>query len=87
MDVEDVIGDALFEEKHESMICVRDIEIYSMCEHHMLPFFGKAQRRVPAERQDRRAVQDPAGRRGLRSAGSRLQSGSPIRSPKRCAGC
>ncbi|MDP3909284.1 MAG: GTP cyclohydrolase I, partial [Gemmatimonadales bacterium] len=42
MVVEDVIGDALFEEKHESMICVRDIEIYSMCEHHMLPFFGKA---------------------------------------------
>jgi len=40
--VEDVIGDALFEEKHESMICVRDIEIYSMCEHHLLPFFGKA---------------------------------------------
>jgi GTP cyclohydrolase I len=42
MDVEEVIGDALFEEKHESMICVRDIEIYSMCEHHLLPFFGKA---------------------------------------------
>jgi len=42
MSVEDVVGDAIFEEKHESMICVRDIEIYSMCEHHMLPFFGKA---------------------------------------------
>jgi GTP cyclohydrolase I len=42
MAVEDVIGSALFEEKHENMICVRDIEIYSMCEHHMLPFFGKA---------------------------------------------
>src|SRR5439155_20885298 len=42
MAVEDVIGDAIFTEKHESMICVRDIEIYSMCEHHMLPFFGKA---------------------------------------------
>ena len=42
MDVEEVVGDAVFEEKHESMICVRDIEIYSMCEHHMLPFFGKA---------------------------------------------
>ena len=42
MDVDEVIGDALFEEKHESMICVRDIEIYSMCEHHMLPFFGRA---------------------------------------------
>ncbi len=42
MDVEEVVGDAVFQEKHESMICVRDIEIYSMCEHHMLPFFGRA---------------------------------------------
>ena len=42
MDVEDVIGDALFEEKHENMILVRDIEIYSLCEHHLLPFFGRA---------------------------------------------
>jgi GTP cyclohydrolase I len=42
MSVQDVIGDAIFHEKHESMICVRDIEIYSMCEHHMLPFFGRA---------------------------------------------
>src|SRR5439155_11035945 len=42
LDVEEVVGDAVFEETHESMICVRDIEIYSMCEHHMLPFFGKA---------------------------------------------
>jgi GTP cyclohydrolase I len=41
MSVEDVIGDAIFEEKHESMVMVRDIEIYSMCEHHMLPFFGR----------------------------------------------
>jgi GTP cyclohydrolase I len=40
--VRDVIGDALFEEAHESMVMVRDIELYSMCEHHMLPFFGKA---------------------------------------------
>ena len=38
----DVIGDALFEESHANMIMVRDIELYSMCEHHMLPFFGKA---------------------------------------------
>jgi GTP cyclohydrolase I len=41
-DVRDVIGDALFEETHESMVMVRDIELYSMCEHHMLPFFGRA---------------------------------------------
>ena len=37
----EVIGDALFEEHHENMVRVRDIEMYSMCEHHMLPFFGK----------------------------------------------
>jgi GTP cyclohydrolase I len=42
MRVEDVINGALFEEKHESMILVRDIEIYSLCEHHMLPFYGRA---------------------------------------------
>jgi GTP cyclohydrolase I len=40
--VEDVIGDAVFEEEHTSMVMVRDIELYSLCEHHMLPFFGKA---------------------------------------------
>jgi GTP cyclohydrolase I len=41
MNVADVVGDAVFEEAHESMVMVRDIELYSMCEHHMLPFFGK----------------------------------------------
>jgi GTP cyclohydrolase I len=38
----DVVGDALFEAEHQSMIMVRDIELYSLCEHHMLPFFGRA---------------------------------------------
>ena len=38
----DVVGDALFAEDHDSMILVRDIELYSLCEHHMLPFFGRA---------------------------------------------
>ena len=42
MNVESVVGDAVFEEEHESMVMVRDIELYSLCEHHMLPFFGKA---------------------------------------------
>ena len=40
--VEDILGDAVFDEAHESMVMVRDIELYSLCEHHMLPFFGKA---------------------------------------------
>jgi GTP cyclohydrolase IA len=42
MSVADVIGDALYTERHENLVCVRDIEIYSLCEHHLLPFFGKA---------------------------------------------
>ena len=42
MSVADVIGDALYHEPHDNLVCVRDIEIYSMCEHHMLPFFGRA---------------------------------------------
>jgi GTP cyclohydrolase I len=40
--VEDVVGDAIFREEHKNMVMVRDIELYSLCEHHMLPFFGKA---------------------------------------------
>jgi GTP cyclohydrolase I len=39
--VEDVIGDAIFDEDHHNMVIVKDIEMYSLCEHHMLPFFGK----------------------------------------------
>lgn len=39
---EEVVGSGIFKEEHDNMIMVRDIELYSMCEHHMLPFFGKA---------------------------------------------
>ena len=42
MDLADIVGDAVFEERQENMVMVRDIEMYSMCEHHMLPFFGHA---------------------------------------------
>ena len=37
-----ILKSALFTEDHQQMIVVKDIEVYSMCEHHMLPFFGKA---------------------------------------------
>lgn len=39
---EDILKSALFEEEYSEMLIVKDIEVYSMCEHHMLPFFGKA---------------------------------------------
>jgi GTP cyclohydrolase I len=41
-DVRTLVGNAIFEEPHENMVMVRDIELYSLCEHHLLPFFGRA---------------------------------------------
>jgi GTP cyclohydrolase I len=40
-DVEKVLNGALYEVKYDEMVVVRDIEFFSMCEHHLLPFFGK----------------------------------------------
>jgi GTP cyclohydrolase I len=41
MDIDEVINDALFPSDTDEIIIVKDIELYSMCEHHMLPFIGK----------------------------------------------
>lgn len=42
LDPEQILKGALFNEEYDEMVIVKDIEVYSMCEHHMLPFFGKA---------------------------------------------
>ena len=42
LDPLEILKSAMFTEDHQQMIVVKDIEVYSMCEHHLLPFFGKA---------------------------------------------
>ncbi len=42
LDPAEILRSAMFKEEYQQMVIVKDIELYSMCEHHMLPFFGKA---------------------------------------------
>jgi len=41
VDVDGLLSEGLFEERHDGMVLVKDIEFYSICEHHLVPFFGK----------------------------------------------
>ena len=42
MDIEQVLNNAIFEERYDEMVVVKDIDFFSLCEHHMLPFMGRA---------------------------------------------
>jgi GTP cyclohydrolase IA len=41
MDIQRIVNGALYEVKYDAMVVVKDIEFFSLCEHHMLPFFGR----------------------------------------------
>ena len=86
--LEDIVNNAIFESDADEMVLVKDIEFYSLCEHHMLPFFGKAHVAYLPNKQDHRPQQDRPHRRPLSRAASRCRSVSPTRSPtpsRRCS--
>ena len=66
-DVEKIVNGALFAVKYDEMVIVKDIEFFSMCEHHLLPFFGKMHVAYLPQGQGDRPQQDPAHRRHVRA--------------------
>ncbi len=67
-DPEKLLNGAMFSVCYDEMVVVRDIELYSLCEHHMLPFFGVVPRGVYSAKEGGRIEQDCAAREYVRAA-------------------
>ena len=74
-DPREILNDALFDISYDEMVIVKDIEVYSLCEHHLLPFFGRAHVAYLPNGKGLGAVQDPAARGDVRAGACRCRSG------------
>ena len=66
--IDKILNGALFTVEYDEMVIVKDIELYSMCEHHLLPFFGKCHVGLSAAREGHWAEQDSSHCRHVRPA-------------------